>query len=55
MHFYFRIVDQGGSHFKRVKKVLYFVVYNAHFFAQIFEGKLRMCILYVCNDYIPWV
>ena len=23
----------------------YFAIYNAHFFAQIFEGKIRICII----------
>ena len=26
-------------------RLLYFIVYDAHFFAQIFEGKIRMCII----------
>ena len=26
-----------------------FVMYNAHFFAQIFEGKVRMCVIHVYN------
>ena len=35
--------------------ILYFAVYNAHFLSQFFEGKIRMCIIHGCNDYIPWV
>ena len=30
----------------------YFAVYNAHFFAQIFEGKIRMHIIHGYNEYI---
>ena len=30
-------------------------MYNAHFFAQIFEGKIRVHLIYGYNDYIPWV
>ena len=28
------------------KKLLYFALYNVHFSAQIFEGKIRMCIIH---------
>ena len=28
------------------QRVIIFSVYNAHFFAQIFEGKIRMCIIH---------
>ena len=40
---------KDGSH------ILYFAMYNAHFFAQIFEGKIRMLIIHGYNDYIPGV
>ena len=28
-------------------------MYNVHFFAQTFEGKIRMLIIHEYNDYIP--
>ena len=32
----------------------YFAMYTVHFFAQNFERKIRMHIIYVYNDYTPW-
>ena len=29
-------------------------MYTVHFFAQNFERKIRMHIIYVYNDYTPW-
>ena len=40
---------------KQEVEVPYFAMYNAHFFAQIFEGKIRMHTVYGYNDYMPWV
>ena len=36
-------------------ELTYFGMYNTYFFAQIFEGKIRMNIIHGYNDYIPWV
>ena len=30
----------------------YLAMYNAHFFPQSFEGKIRMHIIHGCNNYI---
>ena len=30
----------------------YFAVYNAHFFAQMFAGKIKMCIIHENNVHI---
>ena len=44
--------------------MLYFAMYDAccilpymmhTFFAQVFEGKVRVCLIRGCNDYPPWV
>ena len=44
-----------GKRNKEVKRLVpYFAMYNACFFAQIFEGKIRMHIIHGYNDYIPW-
>ena len=43
------------TRYSLIKILVYFAMYNACFFAHIFEGKIRMCITYGCNDYIPWV
>ena len=32
--------------YKRHKEALYFVVYKAHFFAQIFEEKMKVYIIH---------
>ena len=34
--------------------LLYSAVYNVHVFAQISEGKTRMCIIHGCKDDVPW-
>ena len=33
----------------------YFARYNVPFFAQIFDGKIRMSIIHGYKDYIPWI
>ena len=40
-----------GSQSKSGKDT-YFAMFNAHFFAQTFEGEIRMCTIHGCNDYI---
>ena len=37
------------------KELQHFAMYNVDFFAQSFEGKIRMHIICGYNDYTPWV
>ena len=46
---------KGKGLYGSLMRLPYFAVYNAHFFAQIFEGKTRMCSILGYNGYAPWV
>lgn len=45
----------GLLYFRPQFELLYFAMCNAHVFAQILEGTIRMRIIPGCSDYTPWL
>ena len=40
---------------QQIGSTVFCLLQRALFFAQTFEGKIRMYIMHGCNEYVPWV